>query len=192
MRATWLRQKGHAHLILFFSGWAVSTSPILHLAGDHDLLVLGDYRDEGLPPLPPYARITVAAYSMGVAVAARLLPRLKAHRAVAICGTPDPRDTIGPAIYDGTIAGLNQQRLMQFARRACAPLPPRPDIQALAAELRALDARRPAKAPAFDRIIAARQDRIFPASALAKAWPDRQIDWCEGGHSPFRTLAKLA
>jgi len=187
MRADWLQRRGSDDLILFFAGWAVGLDPIRHLQGAADVLALSDYRDETLPEAlwAPYRRLTVVAYSMGVAVAARHLPRLRADRAVAICGAPDPRAVIGPAVYDGTISGLSPRSLAQFARRAGSPVPPEADIAALAAELQALASRPAAPAPAFARLLAAREDRIFPPAALEPAWPGARIDWFDGGHSPF-------
>lgn len=187
MRADWLQRRGSADLILVFAGWAVGLDPFRHLRGAADVLVLSDYRDETLPEAlwAPGKRLSVVAYSMGVAVAARHLPRLRPERAVAICGAPDPRAVIGPAIYDATLAGLSPQSLAQFSRRAGAAVPPGAEIAALAAELRALARRPAAAAPAFDRILAATGDRIFPRAAMATAWPGAEIDWIAGGHSPF-------
>lgn len=187
MRADWLKRQGSDQLILFFAGWAVDTTAIRHLQGDDDVLVLCDYRDEALPDalLVPYRKISVVAYSMGVAVAGRHLPDLRPHRAIAVCGSPDPRNSIGPGIYDATIAQLGTDSLARFARRAGAPVPQNPDIAALADELRGLGRRPAAQNPAFDRVIAATQDRIFPLAAMKAAWPGYRIELCEGGHTPF-------
>ncbi|KQB15384.1 DUF452 family protein [Rhodobacter capsulatus] len=187
MRADWLRRRGGADLILVFAGWAVGLDPLRHLTGAADVLVLSDYRDETLPEAlwASRSRLNVVAYSMGVAVAARHLPRLRHKRAVAICGAPDPRAVIGPAIYDATLAGLSPRSLDQFSRRAGATVLPGAEIAALAAELHALASRPAAPAPAFDRILAATGDRIFPRATMATAWPGAEIDWIAGGHSPF-------
>ncbi|MEO1952126.1 alpha/beta fold hydrolase [Thioclava sp.] len=187
MRARWIRQQGHRHLVMFYSGWATETAGIERLAGDTDLLILSDYRDETFDPawIERHDRITLVAYSMGVAVATRHLGGLRPDRAIAICGATDPRRTIGADIYDGTLAGLDRQRLARFARRAGLPQPQTPDIAALGDELCALRARPTAPPGAFDRIIAARKDRIFPADAMTAAWQGQPIDWVETGHFPF-------
>ncbi|TMV94043.1 DUF452 family protein [Thioclava sp. BHET1] len=187
MQAHWIRQRGHAHLVLFYSGWATETAEIARLAGDSDLLILSDYRDETFDPvwLQRHDRVTLVAYSMGVAVAARHLGNLRPDHAIAICGSTDPRLTIGEDIYDGTIVGLDLRSLARFARRAGLPKPQAPDLAALGDELRALKTRPAASPCVFDRIIAARKDRIFPADAMTAAWQGRPIDWVDTGHFPF-------
>ncbi|MTH78463.1 pimeloyl-ACP methyl esterase BioG family protein [Paracoccus aestuariivivens] len=190
MRQTWLRRQGSSDLVLIYSGWAVGAMPFLHLAGASDVLVLDDYRDENLPAplLVPYARIRVLAYSLGVAVAARQLAALQPDFAVAVCGSPfvaNDRLGIPSEIFARTMTELTPANLARFARRAGAALPPDPDLAALGQELGMLAQRPAAENPRFDHVIASRNDRIFPASALQSAWAGHRIRWLETGHNPF-------
>lgn len=187
MQATWLHRQGSENLILFYAGWALDTSGLQHLASSCDVLMLHDYRDETFEPdwVAAYTFVDVIAYSMGVAVAGRHLSKHPMRSALAICGTPTPRKSIGTDIYDQTAAQLSVKSLAKFARRAGALPPSAPNIEALRMELQCLAERAVADQSAFNRIIACREDRIFTQSSITQAWPCHKITWNQGPHMPF-------
>ena len=195
MRAEWLSRAGRADLLLVLGGWAVGAEPFRHLGTAADVLVLSDYRalDWHDAVTAGYDRVTLVAYSFGVAAAGAVLaqlprPPVQLH---AVCGSPFPCDArrgIAPGVLRATAEGLSEASLARFARRAGAPVPvPVPDIAALRDELHAVAARLPAPVPAFDRITLARRDRIFAPEALALAWEGQtsRLRWTETGHNPF-------
>lgn len=193
MRAEWLSRTGRADLLLVLGGWAVGAEPFRHLETAADVLVLSDYRvlDWRDAVTAGYDRVTLVAYSFGVAAAGAVLPQLTRPpvQLHAFCGSPFPCDArrgIAPGVLRATAEGLSEASLARFARRAGAPVPA-PDIAALRDELCAVAARPPAPVPAFDRITLARRDRIFAPAALTLAWADQasRLRWTETGHTPF-------
>lgn len=90
-------------------------------------MICYDYRtlDFDTSPLTGYTVIDVVAWSMGVWAASQVLSKvsLPIRRRIAINGTPFPIDEkrgIPPAIFMGTLEGLNEASLRKFQRRMCA------------------------------------------------------------------------
>lgn len=115
-------------LVLYFNGWAMTPEAVEHLIlpEGYDLLVVWDYREEGLAlDLSHYRHITLVAWSMGVWAVHRhrsLLEALPIERAVAVCGTGYPMDDrwgIPVAIFEGTLAGITPENRTRFNRRMC-------------------------------------------------------------------------
>jgi pimeloyl-[acyl-carrier protein] methyl ester esterase len=198
MKMTWLRQTGAEELILVFTGWAVGAAPFRHLTGSSDVLLLSDYRDLTCPALPSgtYRRISLVAYSFGVAAACHLAPQIGPFaRSTAISGTATPADDttgIPPETIRQTEAHLTEVSLRQFARRAGCALEAPADIPALQAELRAVAGRQPAPPLRFDRIWLGHRDRVFPPENLARAWAGQaaQQHWLDCGHNPLALLTQ--
>lgn len=153
---------------------------------------------EALPELEAYDRVSLLAYSFGVASAAHWLAETdppKVDRKVAVAGTlfpADPAKGIAPDTVRATAEGglTPPATFAKFCRRAGlgGPAPPQIDIDAARAELLAIADRGSApNPPGFDRVWLPTRDRIIPTHAQAAAWaghPDmREV---EGGHVPFR------
>ena len=92
-----------------------------------DWLICYDYRSLEFDAiiLQEYSEITLIAWSMGVWAASQIMkqyPSLPLSQSIAINGTPYPiHETKGitPAIFEGTLQGLNEQSLQKFQRRMC-------------------------------------------------------------------------
>ncbi|WP_441867334.1 pimeloyl-ACP methyl esterase BioG family protein [Phaeovulum sp. W22_SRMD_FR3] len=193
MKQRWLRRAGAPDLIILCTGWAVGAAPFAALQGAADLLLLSDYRELSTPEIPQaaYRRVSLVAYSFGVAAACHLAadcPPLA--RKVAISGTATPLNAttgIPPAVFHQTERHLSTSGLRAFARRAECAVEEPADLDALRAELRAVAARPAASPPAFDRIWLGSRDRIFPPENLALAWQDQaaRVRWRDCGHNPM-------
>lgn len=177
-------------LILFFAGWGMDATPFATLGREgYDTAVVWDYADPA--PLPRvltdrYMEICVVGWSFGVPYAARFIAgegrRLPVTRCVAVNGTLRPvDDTLGipRAIFEGTLAGLDERSLAKFYRRMAgsgaayarfASSLPRRDIEGLAAELRRVETDGPAPDPGFDRVYISGADRIIPPANQRHAW----------------------
>lgn len=115
--------------ILFFNGWAMTPESVEHLALPTacDLFILWDYRSLLWPDaldLSGYDEVLLAAWSMGVWAADRVVPTLGLPivQATAICGTGLPMSDhwgIPEQIFRGTLEGLTDANRMRFNRRMC-------------------------------------------------------------------------
>ena len=128
MKQYFIIKNNQKHLLLFFAGWGMDEHPFLQYAPqDSDFMICYDYRtlDFDTSPLTGYTVIDVVAWSMGVWAASQVLSKvsLPIRRRIAINGTPFPIDEkrgIPPAIFMGTLEGLNEASLRKFQRRMCA------------------------------------------------------------------------
>jgi len=158
----------------------------------YDVAVVWDYRD--LRPdwnfAGHYDEIGIVAWSMGVAAAALTTATLDSRvtRRIAVCGTLEPvSDSHGipRAIFEATLATLDERRLAKFYRRmfttreahaAFAAAAPRRDIDGLHDELRAIAGATAVPLPAdsrsarYDRAYIGGSDAIFPADNQRRAW----------------------
>lgn len=202
MRALWLSRAGGARLTLIFGGWGLGAAPFAALDLTGDVLFLEDYQELGPAPaaLRGYSEVDLLGYSFGVAAAGFCAQGwgLRPARAVAVAGTLFPADArrgIAPEVIEATAAGLSATSFARFCRRAgLAPAPaPEIDIAARCAELRAIAARGPAPALAFDRVWLPSEDRIIPPAAQRAAWgPHPGLHEIRAPHCPFRPGQALA
>lgn len=115
-------------LLLFFAGWGMDERPFIqYTPRESDFMICYDYHtlDFDTSPAARYSHFDVVAWSMGVWAASQVLSRiaLPVNGSVAINGTPFPIDEkrgIPPAIFEGTLEGLNEASLRKFQRRMCA------------------------------------------------------------------------
>lgn len=195
MKRHWLARAGGVELMLVFGGWGLGTAPFAGLAGAGDVLVVDDYTtlDDSLPETARYDRVRLLAYSFGVASAGHWLSAsgLRPQRLAAVNGTLFPADD-GKGIARRTVAatadGLSAAGFARFCRRAGhTGAPPRIDVAAARAELRAIVERGPAPETAFGRIWISGRDRIIPARAQERAWRSqtRAIRRIPAAHQPF-------
>ncbi|MFY2825556.1 pimeloyl-ACP methyl esterase BioG family protein [Ruegeria sp. MALMAid1280] len=195
MKQQWLSRSGTEKVLLVFGGWALGPAPFKGLSGDADVLFVDDYTrlDNPLSDLAQYDRVTLIAFSFGVASAAHWLSQtgIQPARRVAVSGTLSPADAehgIAPDMIRATADQLNTASFAKFCRRAGLAGPaPEIDIDAARAELFAVIARGAAPDHKFDRIWIPQRDRIIPTRAQQAAWAGQQVAVREisAPHVPF-------
>lgn len=210
MRTVWLQQHRRPECIVFFTGWGMDPTPFQGLSAlDHDLYMVMDYRTLetfDLDAFAGYQRLHLIAWSMGVRVAAHLLPG-QAHRfatATAIGGTLTPVDGqrgIPPASYDAMLDQFSPEVLDTFYRdmfddpgqlhRFLTHRPQRP-LEELREEMAAFRDAFVDAGPGQDiytcKIITSR-DRIFSGRNQVRAWGKGCGDVQNWPHFPFYLLA---
>ena len=196
MKHQWLAHTGTKDLILVFAGWALGAAPFAGLIGAQDIMLVEDYRqlDTPLPALAHYDRITLIAFSFGVASAAHWLHQTGVHpdRLIAVSGTLKPADAeygIAPDMIRATADQLTSDSFAKFCRRAGLQGPaPEIDITAAQDELHAVIDRGATSDLTFDRIWIPQKDRIIPTRAQEAAWQAQSdaVRTLPGGHVPFQ------
>ena len=191
MKQHFLIKNGNKHLLLFFAGWGMDENPFRQIHPiDCDWMICYDYRslefDETL--VEEYTHITLVAWSMGVWAASqinKLYPTLPISQRIAINGTLFPIDEtkgITPAVFEGTLQGLNEQTLQKFQRRMCLSsddfkafknvVPQRP-LKELKEELASIKKQTLFLSPAtdlWDIAFIGEKDRIFLPQNQKEAW----------------------
>ncbi|PXY01916.1 DUF452 domain-containing protein [Marinifilum breve] len=130
MKTKWLHKASKKKCILFFNGWSCDEKPLQHLTSEeYDVLSCYDYKNILLPKevdrlFENYEKVYLITWSLGVYVANLLLKSSKGlfADAIAINGTLHPIDNlkgIPPAVFQGTIDGLNSKSLEKFWMRMC-------------------------------------------------------------------------
>jgi len=196
MRRQWLSRSGTEDLLLIFGGWALGAAPFSGLAGDSDVLFVDDYThlDDPLEDLAHYDRITLLAFSFGVASAGHWLSQsgFRPDRIIAVSGTLSPADAehgIAPEMIRATADHLSPESFAKFCHRAGLDGPiPQIDVDAARAELYAVIERGPAPEQQFDRIWIPQKDRVVPTRAQQAAWAAQQqaVHSIPSPHIPFR------
>ncbi|WP_170412309.1 pimeloyl-ACP methyl esterase BioG family protein [Ruegeria arenilitoris] len=195
MKQRWLSRSGTAEVLLVFGGWALGPGPFESLEGNTDVLFVDDYirLDNPLSELSNYDKVTLIAFSFGVASAAHWLAQtgVRPDRLIAVSGTLHPADVergIAPDMIRATADQLSTASFAKFCRRAGLEGPaPEIDIDTAKAELHAVIERGPAPDPGFDRIWMPLRDRIISTSAQKAAWVDQQeaVRTVPTAHIPF-------
>ncbi|MGR3759877.1 pimeloyl-ACP methyl esterase BioG family protein [Roseobacteraceae bacterium NS-SX3] len=194
MEFRWLKQGNAAEAIVAFGGWAVGPEVFWHLDGPQDILFASGYTDLNaeLPDLSSYARVSLLAWSFGVASYAHWQqgrPDPFARKA-AVNGTLQPVNRsagIPPAVFRRTVETLSLESYQQFLTRIFGTRQPvaEIDVEARRAELLAVQARGDAPAMSFDCIWIGAQDKIFPPANLARAWRGQPVKTIDAPHAPF-------
>lgn len=205
MKQQFTVNEGNRDLILIFAGWGMDAGVWHDLRVEgHDIMIVWDYRNPDFDEteLARYRDIRVFAWSFGVFVAALTIPRFSRRPglSIAINGTLTPVNAltgIPEAIFEGTLAGLDERNLLKFYRRMCSSKEqyagfltrkPDRDIAELRDELTAirnLSSGNPPLHTAWDRVILSQDDHIFPPENMKRAWeghPRSRIT--DGGHLP--------
>ena len=195
----------HPRLLLFFAGWGMDEHPFLQYAPpDSYFMICYNYRtlDFDTSPLTGYTVIDVVAWSMGVWAASQVLSKvsLPIRRRIAINGTPFPIDEkrgIPPAIFMGTLEGLNEASLRKFQRRMCADgnvfarfqlTAPERSIEELKEELTAVAEQYrmlPTGTFAWEQAIIGESDRIFPPTNQRAAWKGISMSNIDGNEAHY-------
>ncbi|PCJ10541.1 MAG: biotin synthase [Rhodobacteraceae bacterium] len=184
----------NAEVIVVFGGWAVGPEVFQHLTGPQDILFASDYRDleADLPDLSSYARVSLVAWSFGVASyghwqQGRADPF---GRKVAVNGTLTPvnRATgVPPSAMTRTIETLSQDAYQLFLIRVFNLEQPQSDIDIAARreELQAIERRGDAHDVTFDLVWISCSDKIFPPANQARAWSEDMVRDIQAPHAPF-------
>ena len=214
MKQVMIVNRQQPRLVLFFAGWGMDETPFLHYCPQQsDLMVCYDYRELSFDDtlLKNYREIHLVAWSMGVWAASKVLSwyqELPITRSIAINGTPYPVDEergISPAIFNGTLEGLNAASLLKFQRRMCAngdafarfqAMAPRRPLEELKEELTVIGTLCTLLPPSdwkWNRAFIGDNDRIFPPQAQQKAWKGicRAIEHGSEAHYDNELLQRL-
>jgi len=184
MQTQFLARGQGSHVVVFFAGWGMDETPFASLKPlGKDVLLCFDYRslafDEAL--LAPYESIGVVGWSMGVwaACASGVLDDPRVVRSLAFNGTPTPVDDakgIASAVFEGTLAGLDEATLEKFTRRMCGngyeefkAHAPKRSLESLREELAWIGAQECVPCP-WDEAIVGRKDRIFTPQNQRAGW----------------------
>lgn len=205
MKQHFIIKNNQKHLLLFFAGWGMDEHPFsqIHPEG-YDWMICYDYRsldfDKAL--IEEYSEITLVAWSMGVWVASQIMrqyPELPVVQSIAINGTPYPVDEtkgIPPAIFEGTLQGLNIQTLQKFRKRMCCSAAdyqsflltaPQRSVEELKEELAAIKKVYLSSGPSgfrWQKAIIGKNDRIFLPQNQRRAWEGvaKDIEEVEAAH----------
>jgi biotin synthesis protein BioG len=194
MEIRWIKQNQAAEAIVVFGGWAVGPEVFWHLDGPQDILFASGYSDLNaeLPDLSAYDHVSLLAWSFGVAAYGHWQQGRSDpfHRKVAVNGSLKPVNRsagIPPAVFRKTAETLSLESFQGFLTRVFGqPQPPEPvDVDALRAELLAVERRGDAPQTRFDRIWISSGDKIFPPANLARAWAGQAVSQIDAPHAPF-------
>lgn len=194
-----LSQKAQTAL-LFFAGFAASTSHFSHISAsdEFDVFIVYDYEDLSLPGelikrLAGYKSIKIAGFSMGVAVAARLsfsefLSEFSLD--LAICGTEPGIDKelgIHERIFKRSMDGFSAN---SFTQNIGAPWLDMSQRDNYKNELKSLLDFCNCCMPKtkFKRAIAADSDKIFTLNAMKKCFNER-LKIINGNHFIFNQIS---
>lgn len=171
--------KNSKDLILFFGGFASKAEHFSHLKSDKNVLMIYDYRNFNLSlNLTKFENITLIAFSMGVAVASRLLKQEDFRSKIAINGTNfgiDKKRGIHPAIFTKSAKNFNALHFKRalFGEGKNLELE---NEALLKAELEALQeflSKVPTnEAFTWDKVFLSKGDAVFPNEALKSCFSD--------------------
>ncbi|RXQ95801.1 DUF452 family protein [Ancylomarina salipaludis] len=193
MEFRYLHKNNSPKLILFMSGWGCDELPFLKIeANEYDVLMCYDYRDLSQiqklkEEIQSYQECHLIAWSLGVFISSLLFKDDKElfKSRLAINGSLSPIDEeqgIPPAIFQGTIDGLNEKGRDKFFMRMCGgrsgyadfseQLPKRQlgDQKEELICLQNMILNQPITWDIFDKVLLSSRDMIFPFKNLEKAW----------------------
>ena len=205
MKQQFIINNSQKQLLLFFAGWGMDETPFLHIQpAGCDWMICYDYRSLEFDTtlMQAYSEITLIAWSMGVWAASQVLSKvsLPIRRRIAINGTPfliDEKRGIPPAIFMGTLEGLNEASLRKFQRRMCADgnvfarfqlTAPERSIEELKEELAAVAEQYqilPTGTFAWEQAIIGESDRIFPPTNQRAAWKGISMSNIDGNEAHY-------
>lgn len=199
--------EGYPDLLLFFAGWSASPDSFARLAVPErtDYWVVYDYRDLTLPEVTGYEHVDIVAWSLGVWVAAAVLPaKIPYRRCIAIDGTLLPvNDSYGipVPVFKGTLDTLSETNFRKFNARMCGSrdvlqlygktvLRPLAEIKAELSFLYRWILECQDIAPVFrwTKAIVSSDDRIFPYVNQVRFWEEKAgcpVTVVNASHYPF-------
>ena len=196
MRLKYLHKSNKSKLILFMSGWGCDEIPFNRIdSKDYDVLMCYDYRDlsnatDILDELKLYQEQHLIGWSLGIYVSSILF---KDHKDIflstlAINGSLSPindEEGIPPAIFQGTIDGLNERGRDKFFMRMCGGRSGFANFSKHQAQRTVEDQKeeliclqnmildRSITWDIFDKVLLSSRDMIFPFKNLEKAWENK-------------------
>ncbi|BAX82298.1 DUF452 family protein [Labilibaculum antarcticum] len=197
MKIEWLHKSENEKCILFMNGWGCDGTPFQSInSNEFDVLMCFDYRDILIPKeverlFENYQEVHLVAWSLGVYVANMTCFKWKDVFAskIAINGTLQGIDNlkgISPAIFQGTINGLNSRTIDKFWLRMCGgkvgydlfkeQLPQR-GIDEQKEELIILQEviqNHFVDWNLYDSVLLGKNDLIFPFENLENAWSEQE------------------
>lgn len=195
MKLKYLHKSNKSKLILFMSGWGCDEMPFTRIdSKEFDVLMCYDYRDisngtEIDEAIKPYQEIHLISWSLGVFTSSLLFKdRDRFTSCLAINGSLSPindEQGIPPAIFQGTIDGLNERGRDKFFMRMCggrsgytsfAEHQPQRTVEDQKEELICLQNMILDKNitwDIFDKVLLSSRDMIFPFKNLEKAWEEK-------------------
>ncbi|WP_027258294.1 MULTISPECIES: pimeloyl-ACP methyl esterase BioG family protein [Leisingera] len=199
MEFRWLKQNNAAEAIVVFGGWAVGPEVFWHLDGAQDILFASDYTDLNteLPDLSGYDRVSLLAWSFGVAAYAHWQQGRPDpfQRKTAVNGSLQPVNRgagIPPAVFRRTMEMLSLESYQSFLTRVfgVAQAAEALDVPTRRAELLAVEQRGDAPQTRFDKVWISSGDKIFPPANLLRAWAGRNVADLDAPHAPFDRFAQ--
>lgn len=191
MKKLWINRRNSGELLLFFNGWGMDEKPFRHLAvsPDLDVLLFYDYTELKKLDVPgAYRAVHLAAWSLGVFAAAKVLGGVELASSVAINGTLTPiaeGEGIAPAVFQGTVDGWSEAAAAKFNRRMCLEHydffknnQPERSAESQKNELIALQEQilsSPVTANIFQEAVISLNDRIFTQRAQETHWRKARI-----------------
>jgi len=215
VKGTFLKKDGQTHLLLFFTGWGMDPHPFRVLdARAYDIFVCYAYKRPWKLPsvLKQYQKVTVLAWSLGVAVALRLSPNIKASRWIFLNGTGalvHPRFGISPRVFSLTLDSLKQygsktlqnfyQNMFSGEKQAFFELflrhRPQRDLAEVIAELEEASSLKQEDLliPHQTTVLAGQKDRIIPIQKQLNFWNTKgvRLKVLPWGHFPFYRFVYL-
>ncbi|WP_461643051.1 pimeloyl-ACP methyl esterase BioG family protein [Labilibaculum euxinus] len=196
MKSEWLHKSANEKCILFMNGWGCDANPFQSInSKEYDVLMCFDYRDILIPKqverlFENYQKVHLVAWSLGVYVANMLYHQWKDLFAskIAMNGTLQAIDNlkgIPPAIFQGTINGLNSRTIEKFWLRMCGgkngfdrfkmQMPQRnvEDQKEELIVLQELVQNHFIDWNVYDSVLLGQNDLIFPFENLENAWREQ-------------------
>jgi malonyl-ACP O-methyltransferase BioC len=189
MKQELITNTNSSRLLLIFAGWSTDSTFYMHIKREGwDVMVCSDYSDFKFDKnlIKGYTTVYLYAWSLGVAVASMVLSDSDVTASFAINGTLMPvSDSYGiaPAIYNGTVDGLNERNLYKFRRRMFLSsadfaqitdsLPAVDDIEHLKSQLRFIRDNvdySKCNSLKWQTAFIGKNDAIFPSSTQLASW----------------------
>ncbi len=208
MRIKWLLQNKSKHLLVFYAGWGMDSTPFRPIPSDsYDILICYDYSDKSAKPdihtlSRGYEKSVLLCWSMGVVYGQLhfIDNQQFFEKSIALNGTLAPVDDqygIPHDIYLGTLENMCDETLQRFYKRMCRPADilqeflknkPQRSLVDQHNELQAIyDDRtvKDEKNSIFSHIIISDRDRIVPTTNQLRYWQNSVITTIQGCHFPF-------
>jgi biotin synthesis protein BioG len=207
MKHRWLSQNNNKRLIVYFSGWSMDGSEVIHLdATNYDVLCFYDYREIEAIDLPKnYDQYLLISWSFGVFSAVYSLtqsPLANFSQKIAVNGTTIPVDSnfgIPPEVFQKTLESYHSQTRIKFLRRTCGS---KQNLDQLLSQGELRDAEEQVEelscladyfkksqflADFYTKALVSQKDFVIPSKNQLSFWGERRARCVEiaGAHLPF-------
>ncbi len=205
MQSYWLNKKNNKDLIVFFNGWAMNESPIIHLEKESfDILVVHDYRnfdfDFSKYDFTEYEKKYLICWSMGVFAVNKFYDVFENFDyKIAINGTTSLiSDEFGipEKIFKITAKFLNEESLDKFIKNMFKGGVVNPEITITRSlneikdeliEIQKISFKNEIE---FNKAIISNDDRIIPTKNQINFWNKKtKIEIINATHCPFKNYS---